>query len=462
MRRREILTIRAAEDAQPLRGARPRAHGDRGRGEGRVLPPRQALPPGRAPRRVARRPARRARGRLHQPRRGVRGAARPRRRGDYEQRLGRTPGGRGAGRARVRRGAKGPPLPTSRPRPSAAEEALRRAAKLYEAEKYWDAIQLLEPAIEPLPRSCGRAPACSSPAAAAHRVGRHPRERKRGQADSVDSNDNHDTMIIRRRRPAITSTSAVSMTRCEPGRRVDRGLPRPAPVPVRIHLRRAYRRSGLRPPGQFHYDDIEDLVEATQLDGQESARAATAAARSTRSTPTARARRRHHHPVGRPGLRVPGLRHRPRRLRQHRAGDADRQHLPGLLRRHQLVGHRLRASVTVLQQRTGHTGWSLGCPSRVTTRPGTLEGVSSRPARRWCDQRGRNASIPAGGPSASGSPPRLPRHPGSIHPQRHHLYLTLSTDTGPRRIAGGARTAAVARLRHAGQDVQRLRLPPWA
>ena len=76
----------------------------------------------------------------------------PRRRADYEQRLGRAkaagpaPGG---ARADVP-----PPAPAPPPDPEAeaaqAEYDLRRAMKLYEMEKYWDAIQLLEPAIEKL------------------------------------------------------------------------------------------------------------------------------------------------------------------------------------------------------------------------------------------------------------------------------------------------------------------------
>ena len=58
-----------------------------------------------------------------------------------------SPSGPGAGR-----GSRALPPPRDlEAEARAAEEALRRAAKLYEAEKYWDAIQLLEPAIEPLP-----------------------------------------------------------------------------------------------------------------------------------------------------------------------------------------------------------------------------------------------------------------------------------------------------------------------
>ena len=63
-------------DAQPLRGAGPVALGERDRGEGSVLPARQAFPPRRPPRRLARRSARQARGRVHQARPGLRHAAR--------------------------------------------------------------------------------------------------------------------------------------------------------------------------------------------------------------------------------------------------------------------------------------------------------------------------------------------------------------------------------------------------
>ena len=74
-----------------------------------------------------------------------------RRRADYEQRLGRPrAAGEPAGPGAVAP-ARGPAAPDLEAEARAAEEALRRAAKLYEAEKYWDAIQLLEPAIEALP-----------------------------------------------------------------------------------------------------------------------------------------------------------------------------------------------------------------------------------------------------------------------------------------------------------------------
>ena len=79
---------------------------------------------------------------LRDPRRRgrVRGAARP----------AAPPAGPSRRPARPLRpaaaGAHPEPRPTSRTRGAARrEEALRRAAKLYEAEKYWDAIQLLEP-----------------------------------------------------------------------------------------------------------------------------------------------------------------------------------------------------------------------------------------------------------------------------------------------------------------------------
>jgi tetratricopeptide (TPR) repeat protein len=74
-----------------------------------------------------------------------------RRRTDYEQRLGRPraagePAGPGSGAP-----ADAPPSRDLEAEARAAEDALRRAAKLHDAEKYWDAIQLLEPAIEALP-----------------------------------------------------------------------------------------------------------------------------------------------------------------------------------------------------------------------------------------------------------------------------------------------------------------------
>jgi len=85
----------------------------------------------------------------------------PRRRGDYEHRLGRVvSAGPAPGAAR---GDLTAPAPEAPPDPEAeaarAEYDLRRAAKLFEMEKYWDAIQLLEPAIDKLAprlRSRGR------------------------------------------------------------------------------------------------------------------------------------------------------------------------------------------------------------------------------------------------------------------------------------------------------------------
>jgi tetratricopeptide (TPR) repeat protein len=83
----------------------------------------------------------------------------PRKRGEYEERLGRPrprplapPAGAGGGPAV-------PPAPPAEPAPPeppraaeeearAAEDSIRRAAKLVEQEKYWDAIQLLQPAID--------------------------------------------------------------------------------------------------------------------------------------------------------------------------------------------------------------------------------------------------------------------------------------------------------------------------
>jgi tetratricopeptide (TPR) repeat protein len=72
----------------------------------------------------------------------------PRRRGDYEERLGRQ---------RPKAAAPGTgPGPEAPPEPARdleeearlAEEAVHRAVKLVEQEQYWDAIQLLEPAVE--------------------------------------------------------------------------------------------------------------------------------------------------------------------------------------------------------------------------------------------------------------------------------------------------------------------------
>jgi tetratricopeptide (TPR) repeat protein len=82
----------------------------------------------------------------------------PEKRRDYEDRLGR-PRPRPAPRASVPPGAgtqaTEPPEPEAPPaaldpeeQAQLAEESIRKAAKLFEQEKYWDAIQLLEPALE--------------------------------------------------------------------------------------------------------------------------------------------------------------------------------------------------------------------------------------------------------------------------------------------------------------------------
>jgi tetratricopeptide (TPR) repeat protein len=80
----------------------------------------------------------------------------PKKRGEYEERLGRQrprafappPGAGGAPPAP----AAEPPAPEPPRDPEeearTAEESIRRAAKLVEQEKYWDAIQLLQPAID--------------------------------------------------------------------------------------------------------------------------------------------------------------------------------------------------------------------------------------------------------------------------------------------------------------------------
>jgi len=79
----------------------------------------------------------------------------PRKRADYEERLGRSrpkpaaAGGESAGTPGT--GSEpAPPEPPPDPEEAArlAEENIRHAAKLVEQEKYWDAIQLLEPSVE--------------------------------------------------------------------------------------------------------------------------------------------------------------------------------------------------------------------------------------------------------------------------------------------------------------------------
>lgn len=78
----------------------------------------------------------------------------PRKRADYEARLGRS---RPKPAAEAMAGT-GPDPESAAPEPPRdpeeearlAEEAVHRAAKLVEQEKYWDAIQLLEPAVEAL------------------------------------------------------------------------------------------------------------------------------------------------------------------------------------------------------------------------------------------------------------------------------------------------------------------------
>jgi tetratricopeptide (TPR) repeat protein len=79
----------------------------------------------------------------------------PRKRADYEERLGRSRPKPAASDADVAGGPEAGPVPAApEPPPDPeeearrAEDAVRRAAKLVEQEKYWDAIQLLEPAVE--------------------------------------------------------------------------------------------------------------------------------------------------------------------------------------------------------------------------------------------------------------------------------------------------------------------------
>jgi tetratricopeptide (TPR) repeat protein len=81
----------------------------------------------------------------------------PRKRGEYEERLGRQRPRPAAPAAAAGAGpATGSPAEPAAPEPArdpeeearVAEESIRRAAKLVEQEKYWDAIQLLQPAID--------------------------------------------------------------------------------------------------------------------------------------------------------------------------------------------------------------------------------------------------------------------------------------------------------------------------
>jgi tetratricopeptide (TPR) repeat protein len=76
----------------------------------------------------------------------------PRKRADYEARLRRSKP-KPAAEAASGHGAGPEPAPPEPPRDPEeearlAEEDIRRAAKLFEQEKFWDAIQLLEPAVE--------------------------------------------------------------------------------------------------------------------------------------------------------------------------------------------------------------------------------------------------------------------------------------------------------------------------
>ena len=200
-RRREIQEAwEGLDDAQPLRGARPRAQRERSRGEGGLLPAGQALPSRRPPRRLARRPARQARGRVHPARRGLRHAARPEAPGrvrgaarPLQARAARSP-------QRPRAGAAAepePPPPPTDPEEEArlAEEALRKAAKLLEQAKTleqekpdepehqrftYDAIQLLEPVLD----DAGGQVAPARPAPARARLLEEPQvgEARRGAA----------------------------------------------------------------------------------------------------------------------------------------------------------------------------------------------------------------------------------------------------------------------------------------
>ena len=132
-------------------GIEPLRH--RAAGQGGVLPPGPALPSRHPPRPRPGRPARQAGGRLHPAGRGLRDPQEP---APARRLRGREP--RARPDAAASGGAPGVPeaaahagsaLPTPRPR---TEGGRRRRAQgapgCFEKEKYWDAIQLLEPAIE--------------------------------------------------------------------------------------------------------------------------------------------------------------------------------------------------------------------------------------------------------------------------------------------------------------------------
>jgi curved DNA-binding protein CbpA len=73
----------------------------------------------------------------------------PRKRADYEERIGRRRRSPFEAPAAAPGGAPPAPEPPSDPQEEArqAEESIRKAGKLVEQEKYWEAIQLLEPAL---------------------------------------------------------------------------------------------------------------------------------------------------------------------------------------------------------------------------------------------------------------------------------------------------------------------------
>jgi tetratricopeptide (TPR) repeat protein len=77
----------------------------------------------------------------------------PAKRGDYEARLGRLqprPGGRTEAAPEAPGPASHVPARDAEEEAGRAEEAVREAARLVEQDKYWDAIQRLEPAVEVL------------------------------------------------------------------------------------------------------------------------------------------------------------------------------------------------------------------------------------------------------------------------------------------------------------------------
>ena len=169
----------------------------------------------------------------------------PRKRADYEERLGRSkPKPARGDAARPRDGTESaPPEPPPDPAEAArlAEEDVRRAAKLVEQEKYWDAIQLLEPAVRGRRRARHACePACCSPApTSGTRSGRRaPRRRcspRPGRSRGRSSLGLSSGASTRRRaahaRHGDVPQGARAEARSRGGRPVSRASTRPPPEP---------------------------------------------------------------------------------------------------------------------------------------------------------------------------------------------------------------------------------------